>query len=98
MTVSVRLLGPLGRLAGQRETRVDVEESATVLDVLTALAARYGPEFSSAVFRAPREVHTFLRVFLGEEDAPVERRVDGAGGAASEIRVLVVPGFEGGSR
>jgi hypothetical protein len=95
LTVSVRLLGPLGRLAGQRETRVDVDGPATVLDVLTALAARYGPEFASAVFRAPREVHTFLRVFLGEEEASVERCLT-AGGEASEIRVLVVPGFEGG--
>ena len=96
--IQLKLMGPLGRLAGERETRLLVDEGATVRDLLTLLADRYGPEFAGAIFRAPGEVHTYLRAFLDERDAELGDRIAREGGAPAAVAVLIVPGFEGGSR
>lgn len=96
--VPVRLLGLLERVAGRRDARAEIEEGATVLDLLTRLAAELGPEFAEAVFRAPGEVHTHLRVFVNEEDAEVTDRIAAHGEALASVAVLVLPVFEGGSR
>ena len=96
--IQLKLMGPLGRLAGERETRLLVEERATVRDLLGLLAERYGPEFAGAIFRAPGEVHTHLRAFLDEQDAELDDRIARAGGGPAAVAVLIVPGFEGGSR
>jgi hypothetical protein len=96
--IRLTLMGPLGRLAGERETRLHVDESATVRDLLTLLAERYGLEFAEAIFRAPGEVHTHLRAFIDEQDAELEDRIARDGGAPAAVAVLIVPGFEGGSR
>lgn len=96
MTVSVRLLGPLGRLAGARETSVDVTDGTTIVDVLATLATRYGPAFAAAVFRAPREVHTYVRVFVDEQEISVDHAVGRAGGPPAQLAVLAILGFEGG--
>jgi hypothetical protein len=74
-----------------------VGPDATVDDLLRALAGMYGDDFREAIFRAPGEAHTHLRVFLDEEEARLTDRVT-PGGAAAEVALLVVPGFEGGSR
>jgi molybdopterin converting factor small subunit len=95
--VPVKFLGLLQHLAGCRKVAVEVDTKATVGDLLASLAALYGPEFTTAVFRAPGEVHTHLRVFLNEQDAQVTDRI-AADGEAPQVAVLVVPGFEGGSR
>ena len=47
--VQVRFLGFLERLAGQRETRVEIVSDGTILDLLEALCQRYGEEFSSSL-------------------------------------------------
>jgi hypothetical protein len=100
MKVQVRLkfMGPLGRLAGHREATVSVEPGTTVAGLLAILAGAYGPAFAAAIFRAPGEAHTHLRVFLNEGEAAMHDRVAPEGGAPTEVAVLVVPGFEGGSR
>ena len=95
--VSVKFLGFLRRVAGQREISVAVDPDATVSDLLQALARTYGPDFTESVFRAPGEVHTHLRVFLNEEEAGMTDRIT-LGGSPAEVALLVVPGFEGGSR
>lgn len=95
--VSVKFLGFLKRLTGQREATIEVAASATVGELLASLGTTYGPEFAGAVFRAPGEVHTHLRVFLNEEEAQVTDRIV-TGGEPAQVAVLVVPGFEGGSR
>lgn len=96
--IRLKLMGPLARLAGERETRLLVGEGATVRDLLGLLAARYGPEFADAIFRTAGEVHTHLRTFLDERDADLGDRIAGDGGTAPEVAVLIIPGFEGGSR
>ena len=96
--VAVKFFGMLERIAGQRETCLAVEDSATVLDVLTLLAERYGPKFASSIFRAPREVHTHFRVFINEEEAAVDDPVVPVGGGAAQVALLIMPVFEGGSR
>ena len=96
--IQLKLMGPLGRLAGERETRLLVDEGATVRDLLTLLAARYGPEFAAAIFRAPGEVHTHLRAFLDEQDAELGDPIAREGRTPAAVAVLIVPGFEGGSR
>jgi molybdopterin converting factor small subunit len=93
--VSVRFLGYLRRVAGHREIEVTVDADTTVDDLLQTLARTHGEEFSRAIFRAPGEVHTYLRVFLNEEEARMTDRV-APGGSAAEMALLVVPGFEGG--
>ncbi len=97
-TVRLRLLGPLARLAGRRETTCAVTEGATVRDLLLALAARYGPEFAAALLRAPGELHTYVRVFVDGADAEPNDLVIAGSAAAPEVTVLVMPIFEGGSR
>ena len=97
-TVRLRLLGPLARLAGRRETTCAVAEGATVRDLLMALAARYGPEFASALLRAPGELHTHVRVFVDGADADPHDPVVTGPAAAPEVTVLVMPIFEGGSQ
>jgi molybdopterin converting factor small subunit len=96
--VTVKLFGYLERLTREREARVEVDEGATVLDLVRTLADRYGPEFSSAVFRAPGQVHTHLRVFLDEAEVGLGEPLARDGRRAAEATVLVIPGFEGGSR
>lgn len=98
VVVSVRFLGSLQRAAGRRETRVEVEEGATVLDLLRTFAGELGPGFADAVFRAPGEVHTHLRVFVNDEDAEVTDRIAPDGEALAWVAMLVLPIFEGGSR
>jgi molybdopterin converting factor small subunit len=94
--VSVRFLGYLRRVAGQREIEVAVDTNTTVDDLLQTLARTCGRDFSQAVYRAPGEVHTHLRVFLNEEEARLTDRV-APGDSIAEVALLVVPGFEGGS-
>lgn len=98
VVVSVRFLGFLGRVAGGREARVEVEEGVTVLDLLRYLADGLGPEFADAVFRVPGEAHTHLRVFVNERDAAVTDRVAPEGESSASVAVLILPVFEGGSR
>ena len=97
-TVRLRLLGPLARLAGQRETSCAVPDGATVRDLLLTVAARYGPEFAAALLRAPGELHTHVRVFVDGADADPQQPLVLGPAAAREITVLVMPIFEGGSR
>lgn len=97
MIVSVKFLGALRRLAGHRETRIAVDTDATVADLLEALARTYGRDFSDAVFRVPGELQTHVRVFLDERETSLTDRV-GSAGSTGEVALLVVPGFEGGSR
>ena len=93
--VSVKFLGFLRRVAGHREIEVAVGADTTVGDLLQTLARTHGDEFGQAVFRSPGEVHTYLRVFLNEEEARVTDRV-APGGFPAEVALLVLPGFEGG--
>lgn len=96
--VPVKFLGFLQRLTGTREGCLEMDEGATVADLLNALADRYGPEFAQAIFRVPGEFHTHLRVFLDEEEAAPHDRLMAEGADPAAVRVLIVPGFEGGSR
>ena len=95
--VSVKFLGFLQRLAGGREASVEVEASATVADLLASLGATYGPEFVGAVFRAPGEAHTHLRVFLNEEEASMTDCVTRGDAPAARMDLLVLPMVAGGS-
>lgn len=96
--VLVKSFGLLERLAGRRETTVQVADGATVLDVLETLAERFGPRFAAAVFRAPREVHAHLRVFVNEEEASVSDPIVDNVHDPTTLEVLVLPAFDGGSR
>jgi len=95
--IRLKLMGPLARLAGEREASLLVDEDATVYDLLGRLAERYGAEFGDAIFRAPGQVHTHLRAFLDEQDATLDDRIARDDGTSPCVAVLIVPGFEGGS-
>ena len=95
--VCVKFFGALPRLTGNRETSLAVDADATVADLLETLGRAYGRPFSDAIFRTPGEWQTHVRVFLDEhEAAPTDRIVSGESGR--EVALLVIPGFEGGSR
>jgi molybdopterin converting factor small subunit len=96
-TVSVKLFGLLERAAGRRETSVEVEDGTTVLDVLNRVAERCGREFTRSVFSAPGRLHAHLRVFVNEEEVETSDRLP-AGDRPTELALLVLRGFEGGSR
>src|SRR5574341_717992 len=93
--VRLRLLGPLARLAGRRETTCAVPEGATVRDLLLTVAARHGPEFSAALLRAPGELHTHVHVFVDGVDADPLDPLAAGPAAAAEVTVLVMPVFDG---
>lgn len=96
--VRLRLFGFLERLAGHRETSIEVRDGATLFDVLSNLAERYGAEFTAAIFRAPHEVQTHLRLFMNERPAEVNDVIAPDVSGATEVLVLVLNSIEGGSR
>ncbi len=95
--VQVRFLGILERLAGERETTVEISPDGTILDLLEVLCQRYPEEFSSNLFRAPGEVQTYLRIFLDEEEV---KPGDGftSDNLSSKMELIILPILEGGSR
>jgi len=96
--VQVRFLGFLERLAGNRETLVEVEAESTVMDLLERLGERYGEEFRTGLFRTPGEVHTYLRIFLNNEETQPRDRITGDPQQTSKMELIILPIFEGGSR
>lgn len=89
-------MGSLAKLAGQREVTVEVEESVTCLDLLDHLADRFGPRFSSSLFRAPGELHTYVRVFLNEEEMRSLDRPLPLHDGRPQVAVFVLPAMTGG--
>ncbi len=89
-------MGSLAKLAGQREVTLEVEESATCLDLLHHLADRFGPRFSSSLFRAPGELHTYVRVFLNEEEMRSLDRPLPLHDGRPQVAVFVLPAMTGG--
>jgi molybdopterin converting factor small subunit len=96
--IVVRFLGFLQRLAGQRETSVEIQSETTVLDLLNTLTKRYGEDFSSAIFRAPGEVQTYLSIFLDDEEVSVSDPIRADQSRARKVELLILPIFEGGSQ
>jgi len=94
--VAVRFFGVLGRLAGRQEASVEVDEGATLLDLLSLLAETAGPDFRGAVFRAPNEAQTNLRVFLNQEEAALTDRVLPGNASPAQVDLLALTAFEGG--
>jgi hypothetical protein len=94
--VSVTFLGFLRHVVRAREITIALDAGATVRDLLEALARAHGARFTEAVFRAPGQVHTHLRVFVDEEEARLDDPV-ARGDSPAAVALLVVPGFEGGS-
>ena len=96
--VLVRFLGFLQRLTNHRETQVEIQGETTVLELLTILGKRYGPDFTSAIFRAPGEVQTYLSIFLDDEEVPVSEPISADQSRARKVELLILPVFEGGSQ
>ncbi len=96
--VLVRFLGFLQRLTNHRETQVEIQGETTILELLTILGKRYGPDFTSAIFRAPGEVHTYLRIFLDEKEVTPADRVDCDSTTTARMELIILPVFEGGSQ
>lgn len=96
--VLVRFLGFLQRLTDHRETQVEIQGETTILELLTILGKRYGPDFTSAIFRAPGEVHTYLSIFLDDEEVSVSEPISEDQSTARKVELLILPVFEGGSQ
>ena len=96
--VLVRFLGFLQRLTDHRETSVEIQSETTVLDLLNTLTKRYGEDFSSALFRAPGEVKTYLSIFLDDEEVSVSEPISTDQSTARKVELLILPIFEGGSQ
>ncbi len=96
--VLVRFLGFLQRLTDHRETQVEIQKETTILELLTILGKRYGPDFTSAIFRAPGEVQTYLSIFLDDEEVSVSEPIRADQSTARKVELLILPIFEGGSQ
>ena len=96
--VLVRFLGFLQRLTDHRETQVEIQGETTILELLTTLGKRYGPDFTSAIFRAPGEVQTYLSIFLDDEEVSVSEPIGTDQSTTRKIELLILPIFEGGSQ
>ena len=96
--VLVRFLGFLQRLTDHRETQVEIQKETTILELLTILGKRYGPDFTSAIFRAPGEVQTYLSIFLDDEEVSVSEPISADQSTARKVELLILPIFEGGSQ
>ena len=96
--VLVRFLGFLQRLTDHRETSVEIQSETTVLDLLNTLTKRYGEDFSSALFRAPGEVQTYLSIFLDDEEVSVSEPISTDQSTTRKVELLILPIFEGGSQ
>ncbi len=96
--VLVRFLGFLQRLTDHRETQVEIQKETTILELLTILGERYGPDFTSAIFRAPGEVQTYLSIFLDDEEVSVSEPISMDQSTARKVELLILPIFEGGSQ
>ncbi len=96
--VLVRFLGFLQRLTDHRETQVEIQGETTILELLTILGKRYGPDFTSAIFRAPGEVQTYLSIFLDDEEVSVSEPISENQSTARKVELLILPVFEGGSQ
>lgn len=96
-TVAVKFLGFLEKLTGHREITLQVGERSTVLDLLQELNERFGPRFYASVFRVPGELHTYVRIFVNEEevsslDLPLPFQ-DGP----TQVAVFLLPAMTGGA-
>lgn len=94
-TIVVRFLGALARIAGEREATVEIAEHATIGDVLEVLASRYDPRFAASIFAAPGRLHSYLRVFIDDEEAAVDTPV--AHATTPRMSMLLFPAIEGGA-
>lgn len=69
MKIRVQYFASVRELVGLREEILDVEEKATVLDVLRVLARRHGEEFREYVFNPGTESPRSHLQFLVNEDS-----------------------------
>jgi len=95
--VAVKFLGFLEKLTGQREITLPIEEPATVLDLLNLLSERFGPRFSTSLFRAPEELHTYVRIFVNEEEVESLNRLLTFQNGLPQVAVFLMPAMTGGS-
>lgn len=95
-TVAVKFLGFLEKLTGQRELLLQVEEHTTVLALLQRLSEQFGPRFQTSLFRTPQELHTYVRIFVNEEEVPsLDRPLPFRDGRA-QVAVFLLPAMTGG--
>jgi len=69
LKIRVQYFASVRELVGLREEILDVEEKATVLDVLRVLARRHGEEFREYVFNPGTESPRSHLQFLVNEDS-----------------------------
>jgi len=94
--VAVKFLGFLEKLAGQREMTLQVEERATLLDLLHQLGEQFGPRFSASLFRTPQELHTYVRIFVNEEEVDSLDRLLPFQDGLPQVAVFLLPAMTGG--
>jgi molybdopterin converting factor small subunit len=96
MRVNVRLFGILAILAKERSVALQLDEPATLGDVLAELAQRFGREFADHIFRVEGEMHSYCGVFVNNAQVRDLKQELPAGGAAAEVGMILLMASEGG--
>ncbi len=98
-TVKVKFHGVIRDITRTPMTEIEVDDNATVMDLLSALHQKYGQPFHDRVLDDALGVRTYVRLFLNDEE--LDNRALAAtnlvnGGVAAEAILYVMPAMTGG--
>jgi molybdopterin converting factor small subunit len=99
VTVKVKFFGIVRDITRAPVTEIEVDDDATVLDLLQALQRECGQSFSDAVLSDVNGLQSHVMLFMNDEEVNRwklgETKVVGPGGGAEAI-VYVIPSAVGG--
>ena len=94
MEVTVRFFTVLRELTGYKEIKVELEEKASLQELLSKLSARFGEKFTGYVFDEKGNVKSHLQLLINGENSKSLK------GLKSELRegyvVAILPPVGGG--
>jgi molybdopterin converting factor small subunit len=95
LTVTVKFMGDLPAVIGQRSLQLDLPAGSTAGDLLARLCDTYGEAFSARVFATPDKLHHYILMFVGGKNIKDNGGFDMplAGG---DVEVVMLPMFGGG--
>ncbi len=97
-TVKVKFFGVIRDVTGAQTTEVEMQDGATVMDLLKELHNRYGQPFYDRVLDEAIGVRTYVRLFINNEELP-NNKLDARlveDGVAAEAMFYVMPAMTGG--
>lgn len=96
ISIELWLFGLLSALTDERPVKLSLPATATTLDVLTALEARYGDEMLSRIRDTERGILPSCRVFVDGDPLEDAFTPISDNGGSPKVEMILVKGFEGG--